>query len=65
MGNTVFDVRTDGMQTLSYLPPDQIDIRPLSVGKGMPNEEVYIVDEHGRRVGQASSASSSFADRTS
>jgi len=36
---------------VSYLPPDQIDIRPLSVGKGMPNEEVYIVDEHGRRVG--------------
>ena len=36
---------------VTYLPPDQIDIRPLSVGKGMPNEEVYIVDEHGRRVG--------------
>lgn len=36
---------------VSYLPPDQIDIRPTSVGKGMPNEEVYIVDEHGRRVG--------------
>jgi len=36
---------------VSYLPPDQIDIRPTSVGKGMPNEEVYIVDEHGNRVG--------------
>ena len=36
---------------VSYLPPDQIDIRPASVGKGMPNEEVYIVDEQGRRVG--------------
>ncbi|MBI2816962.1 MAG: AMP-binding protein [Acidobacteria bacterium] len=36
---------------VSYLPPDQIDIRPTSVGKGMPNEEVYIVDEHGDRVG--------------
>jgi long-chain acyl-CoA synthetase len=36
---------------VSYLPPDQIDIRPTSVGKGMPNEEVYIVDEEGRRVG--------------
>mgnify|MGYP001064100678 CR=1 FL=1 len=36
---------------VSYLPPDQIDIRPTSVGKGMPNEEVYIVDEQGRRAG--------------
>lgn len=36
---------------VSYLPPDQIDIRPGSVGRGMPNEEVYIVDEHGTRVG--------------
>jgi acyl-CoA synthetase (AMP-forming)/AMP-acid ligase II len=35
---------------VSYLPPDQIDIRPTSVGRGMPNEEVYIVDENGRRV---------------
>ncbi len=36
---------------VSYLPPDQIDIRPTSVGRGMPNEEVYIVDEKGNRVG--------------
>ncbi|MHC4399992.1 MAG: class I adenylate-forming enzyme family protein [Planctomycetota bacterium] len=36
---------------VSYLPPDQIDRRPTSVGKGMPNEEVYVVDEEGRRVG--------------
>jgi amino acid adenylation domain-containing protein len=36
---------------VSYLPPDQLDIRPASVGKGMPNEEVYIVDEKGNRVG--------------
>lgn len=36
---------------VSYLPPDQIDIRPSSVGKGMPNTEVYIVDENGNRVG--------------
>jgi len=36
---------------VSYLPPDQIDVRPSSVGRGMPNEEVYIVDDHGRRVG--------------
>jgi len=36
---------------VSYLPPDQIDTRPTSVGQGMPNEEVYVVNEDGRRVG--------------
>lgn len=36
---------------VSYLPPEQLDIRPGSVGRGMPNEEAYIVDEEGRRVG--------------
>jgi len=35
---------------VSYLPPDQIDIRPTSVGKAMPNVEVYIVDEQGHRL---------------
>ena len=37
---------------VSYLPPEQLSIRPQSVGRGMPNEEVYIVDERGQRVGQ-------------
>jgi len=36
---------------VSYLPPEQIDIRPGSVGRGMPNEEVYVVDDMGNRVG--------------
>lgn len=36
---------------VSYLPPEQIDIRPTSVGRGMPNQEVYIVDEQGNRLG--------------
>ncbi len=36
---------------VSYLPPDQLDVRPDSVGRGMPNEEVYVVDDDGRRVG--------------
>ena len=36
---------------VSYLPPDEIDSRPTSVGKGMPNEEVYIVNNKGERVG--------------
>lgn len=35
---------------ISYLPPEQLDIRPDSVGRGMPNEEVYLVDEQGRRL---------------
>ena len=35
---------------VSYLPPDQLDVRPTSVGRGMPNEEVYVVDDNGERV---------------
>jgi long-chain acyl-CoA synthetase len=35
----------------SFLPPEEIDRRPDSVGRGMPNEEAYVVDEEGRRVG--------------
>lgn len=36
---------------VSYLAPDQIDIRPGSVGRAIPNEEVYIIDPDGKRVG--------------
>ncbi len=36
---------------VSYLPPEELDRRPDSIGKGMPNEEVWIVDENGNRVG--------------
>lgn len=35
---------------VTYLPPEQLDIRPMSVGRGMPNEEVWLVDENGRRL---------------
>lgn len=35
---------------VTYLPPDQLDIRPTSVGRGMPNEEVWLVDEFGNRL---------------
>jgi len=35
---------------VSYLPPDEVDRRPDSVGRGMPNEEVYIENEQGERV---------------
>lgn len=35
---------------VSYLPPEELDRRPGSVGRGMPNEEVWIVDENGNRL---------------
>lgn len=35
---------------VTYLPPEQLDIRPTSVGRGMPNEEIWLVDESGRRL---------------
>jgi long-chain acyl-CoA synthetase len=36
---------------VSYLPPEELEGRPTSVGKGMPNEEVYIINEMGEKVG--------------
>jgi len=36
---------------VSYLPPEELDRKPGSVGKPMPNVEVFIVDEKGNRVG--------------
>jgi acyl-CoA synthetase (AMP-forming)/AMP-acid ligase II len=36
---------------VSYLAPDELRRRPESIGKGMPNEEVWIVDKDGSRVG--------------
>ncbi|MBN1590417.1 MAG: AMP-binding protein [Pirellulales bacterium] len=35
---------------VTYLPPSAIDQRPTSVGRGMPNQEVAVVDPVGRRV---------------
>jgi long-chain acyl-CoA synthetase len=35
---------------VTYLPPEQLDLRPTSVGRGMPNEEIWLVDELGRRL---------------
>jgi acyl-CoA synthetase (AMP-forming)/AMP-acid ligase II len=35
---------------VSYLSPDQLDKRPGSVGKAIPNTEVYIVDEAGEII---------------
>ena len=33
---------------VAYLPPEQVDLRPTSVGKAMPNVEAYVVDGQGR-----------------
>jgi acyl-CoA synthetase (AMP-forming)/AMP-acid ligase II len=35
---------------VTFLPPEQLDVRPTSVGRGMPNEEVWLVDEQGQRL---------------
>ncbi len=35
---------------VAYLPPSEIDERPDSVGKAMPNIQVFIVDDQGNRV---------------
>ena len=35
---------------VSYLPPDEIDTRLGSVGRGMPNQEHWLVDDAGRRL---------------
>jgi len=35
---------------VAYLPPEEIDRRPGSVGKAMPNCDTLIVDEEGREV---------------
>ncbi len=36
---------------VAYLDPARLEDKITSVGKAMPNEEVYIVDDQGRRVG--------------
>ncbi|MFB3926300.1 MAG: AMP-binding protein [Syntrophales bacterium] len=36
---------------VSYLPPEELEKRPDSVGRAMPNEEVWIVNEKGERAG--------------
>jgi amino acid adenylation domain-containing protein len=36
---------------VSYLPPTELDRRITSIGRAIPNTEVYLVDEHDRRLG--------------
>jgi acyl-CoA synthetase (AMP-forming)/AMP-acid ligase II len=38
---------------VAYLPPDQITNKPESVGKAMPNTEVYIVNDEGKEINEA------------
>ncbi len=35
---------------VAYLPPEELETRPDSVGKAMPNTEVYIVDKDGKEI---------------
>lgn len=35
----------------SYLPPEDIDRKPTSIGVAIPNTELWIVDENGERLG--------------
>jgi acyl-CoA ligase (AMP-forming) (exosortase A-associated) len=35
----------------TYLPPEELDRRPTSMGKAIPNTEILVVDENGRRCG--------------
>lgn len=35
----------------TYLPPEQLTIRPDSVGKAIPNTEAYVVNDQGERLG--------------
>ncbi len=38
---------------VSYLPPGEMEKRPDSVGKAIPNTEAYIVDENGEDITEA------------
>lgn len=33
----------------TYLPPEEVDARPASMGRAIPNVEILVVDENGRR----------------
>ncbi len=35
---------------VAYLPPEEIDSRPGSVGKAMPNTQAYVINENGERA---------------
>ena len=33
----------------TYLPPDQIDTRPTSMGKAIPNTEIFVINDQGKQ----------------
>lgn len=33
----------------TYLPPEELDVRPTSIGKAIPNTEILVLDENGRQ----------------
>jgi acyl-CoA synthetase (AMP-forming)/AMP-acid ligase II len=35
----------------TYLPPDEVDARPTSMGRAIPETEIYVVGDDGRDVG--------------
>ena len=35
----------------TYLPPEELDKRPTSMGKAIPDSEILVVDEHGKLCG--------------
>jgi acyl-CoA synthetase (AMP-forming)/AMP-acid ligase II len=41
--------QTECLRT-TFLPPEQLDARPASVGKGMPGVELWLEDEAGERL---------------
>jgi long-chain acyl-CoA synthetase len=38
---------------ISYLPPDELAARPGSVGRGLPGQTWWLIDEHGQRLPDA------------
>jgi amino acid adenylation domain-containing protein len=36
---------------ISYLPPEDLERKPASIGIPIPNTEFWVVDEHGQRLG--------------
>jgi amino acid adenylation domain-containing protein len=36
---------------IAYLDPEQVDLRPASVGRAIPNTEAWVVDDRGNPVG--------------
>ena len=42
--------QTEALPRIAFLPSEQLDRRPDSVGIGIPNTEVFLVDETGQRV---------------